>query len=132
MPILKQRWKFFFFFWNMPTNYKPPWTLQIEVHTSFNSPFMKKTLSKNIMKITRIRYKFWGSRKIKKCIQNKETIASLYYNSLMQKIIIYNKKFWKIVKPFLSDKIITHEKITLIENEEIFSNIENEYFNIAT
>ena len=50
----------------------------------------------------------------------------------MEKTINYNKKFWKTVKPFLYEKITSHEKITLIENEEIFSNIENEYFNIAT
>ena len=30
-----------------------------------------------------------------------------------------NKTFWKIVKPMLSKKIKSNEKITLIENDEI-------------
>ena len=33
--------------------------------------------------------------------------------------------FWKTVKPFLSDKITSKEKITLIEENEIVSNDEN-------
>ena len=33
-----------------------------------------------------------------------------------------NKAFWKIVKPFLSDKIISKEKITSIEENQIVSN----------
>ena len=32
-----------------------------------------------------------------------------------------NKKFWKTVKPFLSDKITTFPQGTLVENDEIFS-----------
>ena len=32
-----------------------------------------------------------------------------------------NKTFWKIVKPFLSDKILSREQITLVENNEIIS-----------
>ena len=29
--------------------------------------------------------------------------------------------FWKTVKPFLSDKIVSKEQITLVENKEIIS-----------
>ena len=35
------------------------------------------------------------------------------------------KAFWKTVKPFLSDKITSKEKITLIEENKIVSNDEN-------
>ena len=33
-----------------------------------------------------------------------------------------NKKFWKTVKPVLSDKGLSNSKITLIENDTIISN----------
>ena len=39
--------------------------------------------------------------------------------------------FWKTIKPFLSDKMVSSEKITLVDNKEIitvlniFSNIVN-------
>ena len=32
-----------------------------------------------------------------------------------------NKKLWKTVKPFLSDKVTTFPQITLVENDEIIS-----------
>ena len=31
------------------------------------------------------------------------------------------KKFWKTVKPFLSDKVTTFPRISLVENDEIIS-----------
>ena len=33
-----------------------------------------------------------------------------------------NKEFWKTVKPFLSDKVTTFPKISLVEKGEIISN----------
>ena len=45
-----------------------------------------------------------------------------------------NKKFWKTVRPFLSDKVKKHSKVTLVEGEEIISQDDqvaktfNEYF----
>ena len=35
------------------------------------------------------------------------------------------KAFWKTAEPFLSDKIISKEKITLIEENEVVSNVED-------
>ena len=43
----------------------------------------------------------------------------------MKKNVTDNKTFWKTVKPFLSHKITTKEKITLTEENEIFSNDED-------
>ena len=43
-----------------------------------------------------------------------------YYSNLDE-----SKAFWEIVKPFLSDKITSKKKITLIEENEIVSNDEN-------
>ena len=42
-----------------------------------------------------------------------------YYSNLDEKKICDNKTFWKIVKPMLSKKIKSNERIILIENDEI-------------
>ena len=39
----------------------------------------------------------------------------------MKKKISDNKTFWKTIKPFLSDKITSTKKITLIDKEEIIT-----------
>ena len=60
-----------------------------------------------------------------------------YYSNLNPKTITDNKKFWKTVKPLLSDKSIAKETITLVENDEIFQNEQllaekfNEFFSTA-
>ena len=43
----------------------------------------------------------------------------LYYSSLDGKKVTDNKTFCKTIKPFLSDKIVSTEKLTLIEDDEI-------------
>ena len=73
--------------------------------------------------------------KIKVGTQNKGTINcvsllrkkknSSYYSNLDEKNVTDNKAFWKTVKPFLSDKITSKEKIASIEENEIVSNDEN-------
>ena len=42
-----------------------------------------------------------------------------YYNNLNEKNICDNRKFWKVVKPLLSNKIASNEKIAIVEWEEI-------------
>ena len=42
----------------------------------------------------------------------------LYYSNLDEKNVTDNKTFWKTTKPFLSDKTVSREKITLIEEDE--------------
>ena len=44
-----------------------------------------------------------------------------YYENIEMRNISDNKKFWKTIKPFFSDKSITSEKITSIEKGEIIS-----------
>ena len=44
-----------------------------------------------------------------------------YYGNLNEKRVNNNKIFWKTVKPFLSDKIVSKEQITLVENDKIIS-----------
>ena len=42
-----------------------------------------------------------------------------YYGSLNERNICDNKKCWKVVKPCLSNKVISNEKITLIEGDKV-------------
>ena len=43
----------------------------------------------------------------------------LYYSNLDEKKVTDNKTFWKTIKPFLSNKIVSREKVTLIEKDKI-------------
>ena len=43
----------------------------------------------------------------------------VYYSNLDEKKVTDNKTFWKTIKPFLSDKIVSRAKLTLIEEDEI-------------
>ena len=45
-----------------------------------------------------------------------------YYQNLSAENGCDNKKFWKEVKPLLSDKIMSSEKITLVEGTKIKKN----------
>ena len=42
-----------------------------------------------------------------------------YYSNLDENKFIDNKIFWKCIKPFLSDKFVSREKLILIEEDEI-------------
>ena len=44
-----------------------------------------------------------------------------HYANLNQKDIADNKQFWRTVKPLLSDKSKSNEKITLVEGDKITS-----------
>ena len=55
------------------------------------------------------------------CVSLTRKTKKEYYSSLDEKCVIDNKKFWKTVKPFLSDKTMVDDKITLVENDEIIT-----------
>ena len=44
-----------------------------------------------------------------------------YDQNLNEKNVTDNKKFWKTVKPLLSDKSVSREKINLTENEKMLT-----------
>ena len=44
-----------------------------------------------------------------------------HYANLNEKDVADNKQFWRTVKPLLSDKIKSSDKITLVEGEEIIN-----------
>ena len=92
-------------------------------------PFINKTLSKEIIKRTKLRNKFLkerpGENRKKYASQRNYCVLLLkktkrkYFGNLNEKNVCDNKTFWKTVKPFLSDKIVSKEQITLGENNEI-------------
>ena len=57
-----------------------------------------------------------------------------YFNNLNKKNVCDNKNFWKVVKPLLSNKIISNEKITIAEGDKIImsdketAKVLNEFF----
>ena len=93
---------------------------------------MNKTLSKEIMKRTRLRNKFFKNRNDynKKefskqrnyCVSLVIKSKKLYFSNLDEKKVADNKTFWKTIKRFLSNKIVSREKVTLMEEDEIVEN----------
>ena len=92
-------------------------------------PFMTKNLSKEIMARSRLRNKYLKHKTEKnrllytqqrnKCFSLLRKTKINYYGNLNEKDITDNKNFWKIVKPFLSDKSINIDKIHPNENGEL-------------
>ena len=84
-------------------------------------PFINKTLSKEIIKRTRLRNKFlensndYNKREFSKqrnyCVSLARKSKKLYYSNLDEKKVTDNKTFWKTIKPFLSDKTVSKEKV---------------------
>ena len=98
-------------------------------------PFIKRALSKEIMTRTRLRNNFLkdrseeNKRKYSKqrnyCVSLLRKSKSKYFGNLHEKKISDNETFWKTIKLFLSDKITSTQKITLIEKEEIIMGDDN-------
>ena len=94
-------------------------------------PFMNMELSKAIMDRTRFRNNFLKHRtdeNRKKYSKQRNYCVSLlrkskrtYYGNLNEKEVTDNRKLWKTVKPFLSDKCPSNEKVILVEEGEIIS-----------
>ena len=97
------------------------------------APFMNKKLSKEIMTRSRLRNKFLktktdANRKAYNkqrnyCVSLFRREKKSFFNNLDTKKIVDNKRFWRTVKPFFSDKNRVKNKITLIEEKtKIVSN----------
>ena len=95
------------------------------------SPFMNKKLRKEIMKRSRLRNKFLNTNSdIDRKTYNRQRnyVVSLlrneknnFYSNLDTKAVTNNRAFWKTVKPLLSEKVIKHSKINLVEDDKIIS-----------
>ena len=106
--------------------------------------FITKTLSKEIMKRSRLRNKFLNTKNdVDRKVYNKQrnyVVSPLrkdkkdFYGNLNISKVTDNRVFWKIVKPKISDKLKIRSKITLVEDDNIlFQDAEiaktfNEYF----
>ena len=97
-----------------------------------HSPFMTKELRKEIMKRSRLkriynrnkRYQDWENYKNQRnlCYSLLRRTKKQYFNNINLKDISDNKKFWKCVTPYFSEKGSASTKLMLIENEEILTN----------
>ena len=84
--------------------------------TRFRNQFLKNRTDENKSRYTKQR---------NYCVSLLRKTKTQYYRNLDEKNVTDNNAFWKTVKPFLSDKITSKEKITLIKENEIVSNDEN-------
>ena len=95
------------------------------------SPFMTKTLKKEIMNRSRLKNRFLKhNTEENKMAYNKQRnfCTSLlrkekkhYFENLDTSKITDNKMFWKTIKPMFSKKCVQKESITLVNNDEIVS-----------
>ena len=94
-----------------------------------NGPYMNKTLNCAVMLRSKLRNKFLKDRSdVSRKAYNKQRNYCValfrkekkkYYENLNIKHITDNKKFWKTVKPFFSDKKSPHTTVMLKENESV-------------
>ena len=97
-------------------------------------PFMNKELSKEIMQRTWLQNNFLRNRSDESkreyskqrnyCVSLLRKTKKNYYSNLNEKKTTDNKTFWKTVRPILSDKIPSDEKITLIEKDKIIKTLQ--------
>ena len=94
-------------------------------------PYMTKKLRKAIANRSRLEKRHYrlktedskiGYKKQKNyCSRLYKKERKRFYENLDQKSTTDNKKFWKTMKPFFSDKVSGSVGITLVENEAIIS-----------
>ena len=94
-------------------------------------PYMTKALRKAIMKRSELESKYVKNKtneNLKSYKKQRNFCSKLYkkerkkyYEMLDLKNVTDNKEFWKTVKPFLSDKVTTFPKISLVEKGKIIS-----------
>ena len=97
-----------------------------------NAPFMNKTLSKAFMQRAKLKNKYYKvpteennllyKRQRNYCSNLLKKVKKSYYNNLDINIFKDNKKFWKSIRPFFSDKQKDYQKeFILIENDVVIS-----------
>ena len=114
-----------------------------------HSPFMNKNLSKAIMVRTKLSDIFLKNRTEENknrytkqrnlCVTLLRKSKTECFNNLNEKNVCHDKKFWRVVKPLFSNKIISNGKITIVEGDKIIrsdnetTKVLNEFFaNIVT
>ena len=89
------------------------------------SPCMNKTLVKAIMVRSKLRNVFLKnkteenrsnySKQRNLCVTLLRKSKRKYFGNLNEKHLCDIKKFWSVVKPLLSNKVVSNEKIVLVE-----------------
>ena len=95
------------------------------------APFMNKEIQRGVMVRSKLRKKFLKSRsesdkkaynkQRNKCVSLLRKTKKAYYSNLNVKDVVDNKKFWKTIKSFFSDKSNNFENISLIENGNLLT-----------
>ena len=93
---------------------------------------MNETLAKAIMHRSKLRNIFLKNRTEENrnnyakqrnlCVTLLRKSKREYFGNLDEKKLCDNKKFWSVVKPILSNKVVSNEKVTLIEDNNIVEN----------
>ena len=93
-------------------------------------PFMTKELSKKIMARSRLN-KYLTDKTVEnrlsytqqrnKCVALLRNTKKNYYENTDEKEVTDNKKFWRTMKPYLSDKSVKSDKIHLNENGNLIT-----------
>ena len=96
-----------------------------------HAPYMTKTLRKAIMKRSELKSKYYKNKLMQDfqlykkqrnyCSKLYKKERKLFYNKMNLFNINDNRRFWKTVKPFLSDKGTHSSKINLVNNDEVIS-----------
>ena len=95
-----------------------------------DQPFITKKLRKEHMKRSKLRNKYLKNKKSNarsykvqrnKCVSLLKEAKKAYFEALQPSQVCDNKKFWKIVNPLFTEKALSTDNITLIENNEIVS-----------
>ena len=96
-----------------------------------HAPYMTKALRKSMMRRSQLETKYYKSKlpDDKKAYKKQKNFVSrlykkemkFFYRNLDLKNFLDNKKFWKNIKPFFSEKGPRNKKITLVTGEKIFS-----------
>ena len=102
------------------------------------SPFMNKTLVKAIMVRSKLRNVFLKnkteenrsnySKQRSLCLTLLQKSKKEYFGNLNEKNLCDNKKFWSVVKLLLSNKVVSNEKIILVENDKKSATVLNNFF----
>ena len=118
--------------------------VKVKVLRFNNNAFMTKSLRKGIMLRSRLKNNLnkqrsdenWNNYKKQRnfCVKLLRQTEEKYFSDINVKSISDNKKFWKIIKPFFSNKGLNMNSMMLVEdngivgNEEITANIMDNYF----
>ena len=110
-----------------------------------SKPYVTKEMRKAIMLRSQLRNKMHISHEHRLAFKHQKNYCNRlykrekkkYYTNLNLKNITENKKFWKTIKPFFTDKGGSKNKVILVENDNIISDDKevaqtfNDYFDKA-